>query len=263
MANNFYDHVSAPAQGAPLSSAVIRAELDAIEQGFDKLPALTGNGLKKIRVNAAGTALEAVADTTTAANVINTPAGSIAATDVQAAINELDSEKIATSAIGVTVQAYSANLDEYAAVNPTAAGLALLDDANAAAQRATLGLVIGTDVQAYDADTAKLDTDQNWSGSQRSSATTDNDLSFALLSANNFVSTPTGAGTLTFTDIGSSSGQSGYIKLVNGSNYAISLHANTKMTSSDLTKISATGTYLVSYFCDGTNVLCTASGNLA
>lgn len=43
-------------------------------------------------------------------------------------------------AIGTNVQAYSANLDEYAAVNPTAAGLALLDDVDAAAQRATLGL---------------------------------------------------------------------------------------------------------------------------
>jgi len=45
-----------------------------------------------------------------------------------------------TGDIGVSVQAYSANLDEYAAVNPTAAGLALLDDADAAAQLVTLGL---------------------------------------------------------------------------------------------------------------------------
>ena len=43
-------------------------------------------------------------------------------------------------AIGVDVQGFNANLTTYATVAPTAAGLALLDDADAAAQRSTLGL---------------------------------------------------------------------------------------------------------------------------
>jgi len=60
-----------------------------------------------------------------------------------------------------TVLKVSTILQEYHAVNPTAAGLTLLDDADASAQRTTLSLVPGTNVQAYDADTMKLDTAGN------------------------------------------------------------------------------------------------------
>lgn len=78
-------------------------------------------------------------------------------------------------AIGTNVQAYDADLTLLGGVNAsantfpyyntnttalgaslTAAGRALLDDANAAAQRATLDLEPGADIQAYDADLATI-----------------------------------------------------------------------------------------------------------
>lgn len=120
---------------------------------------------------------------------------------------------------------------------------------------------IGTTVQAYDADTAKLDVDQSWTGAQRGTPTTDNDLSFDLSAANNFTCTPSAGGTLTFTN--HTAGQSGFVLLVNGSNYAIAAAATTKISTADLTKISASGTYLISYYDNGTNAYCVASTSIA
>lgn len=135
MANDFYDHTTFPTYGSTSSSAAMQAELDAIEAGFDKLPTLSGNASKIVRVNAGETALEATDFPATTGNggkllavnagatgfeatatpalgtpasgtltnctglpasaVVNTPAGSIAAVTVQNAINELDTEKAA------------------------------------------------------------------------------------------------------------------------------------------------------------------------
>lgn len=104
-------------------------------------------------------------------------------------------------------------------------------------------------------------TDQTLSGAKRGAITTDNDLSFDMNAGNNFACTPTGAGTLTFTNL--AAGQSGFIKLVNGANYTISAAATTKINAADLTTISATGTYVLSYFCDGTNAFVVTSRAVA
>jgi len=108
---------------------------------------------------------------------------------------------------------------------------------------------------------AASDAAQTFTASQRGTVTTDNDGSFDMNVTNNFKCTPTGSITLTFTNI--TAGQSGFILLVNGSNYTVSAHTNTKVVSGSLTTLSATGTYLLSYFSDGTNVYVVNSGALA
>jgi hypothetical protein len=106
-----------------------------------------------------------------------------------------------------------------------------------------------------------LATDQTWSGSQRGAITTDNDGSFDQSAGNNFFCTTAGSTTLTFTN--HTAGQSGLILFVNASNHAVSAAATTKIKSADLTTISATGTYLLTYFDNGTNAYVVASGALS
>jgi hypothetical protein len=155
---------------------------------------------------------------------------------------------------GTTSQYYRGDktfqtLNAAAISDSTTTGRSVLTAADAAAAR--------TAISAGDVTT---DTDQTITGSKRGAVTTDNDLSFDMNVGNNFSCTPTGTGTLTFTNI--TAGQSGFILLVNGSNYTISAAATTKISTTDLTRISASGTYLVSYFSNGTNVYCVASGSL-
>ena len=86
--------------------------------------------------------------------------------------------------------------------------------------------------------------------------TTDNDGSFSMSASNNFKCTPTGNFTLTFTNIVA---QSGNILLVNSGGHTVAAHANTKVDANLLATVSTAGTYLLSYFSDGTNVYMTNS----
>jgi hypothetical protein len=109
---------------------------------------------------------------------------------------------------------------------------------------------------------AELAADQTFTGAQRGTVTTDNDGSFDMNATNNFLCTPTGGFTLTFTNI--TAGQSGNIILVNGSNYAIAAAATVKVSATALAAISATGTYWLSYYSpDGTNVYVANTAALA
>lgn len=96
-----------------------------------------------------GTTVVAVAGSTTASGVTNVPAGNIAATNVQAAINELDTEKqpvdptlTSLSALGTAADkyAYTTGVDTWVEGAITAAGRALVANATAADQRTTLGV---------------------------------------------------------------------------------------------------------------------------
>jgi len=151
----------------------------------------------------------------------------------------------------------------------------------AASARSSLGLVIGTNVLAPPSGTAILKansggalanatagtdyaaigTASTWSASQRGTVTTDNDGSFDMSVTNNFSCTPSGTFALTFTNI--TAGQSGYILLINTGGHAVTAAATTKVGTTFLTGVSAAGTYLLSYFSNGTNVYVTASGVLA
>ena len=114
-----------------------------------------------------------------------------------------------------------------------------------------------TQINAKGVGDAVLANDQSWTGSQRATAVTDNDMSYDMNGGQNFISTPSGNSTLTFTNI--ANGQSGFLKLINSGGHTISLHSNSKADANLATTVSTAGTYLLSYFSDGTDVWLTNS----
>lgn len=192
---------------------------DSISGGITSTkPSIAQNVLYVVDTNRIWVSVPLVSEGTTpsASDVSVTPVGDIAATDVQAAIAELDSEKLDSSDIGVNVQAYDANI-------------------------------------------AKTNVNQAWTGAQRGVITTDNDLSFDLTDGNNFLCTPTGNGTLTFTNMLSAVGQSGVFVIDNSGGHIISAPATLQIAPSDLSRLSIAGLYYCSYHNNGTYVYVSVS----
>jgi len=178
---------------------------------------------------------------------------------------------LTTGDIGSTVQAYDADTAKYDDVTANFTGtlqnggsnVVVDSDIGSTVQAYDATIVvdadIGVTVQGYDADTLKADVADTLTAPFRGTVTTDNDLSFDQNTTNNFSCTPTGTGTLTFTN--HTSGQSGYVLLDNSGGHAITAAATTKITATDLTTISTAGVYLVSYFDNGTNAYVTVSAS--
>jgi len=108
---------------------------------------------------------------------------------------------------------------------------------------------------------AVLATDQSWSGAQRGTPSTVTNGTLDLDAANNFLYTPAAADVLEFSN--EETGQSGFIKLINPSAYAITVGSEVKNSATFATDVSTAGTYLISYFSDGTNVYVSASAALS
>jgi hypothetical protein len=139
-----YTHLS-PGTGLSITGTTLNAAAtgdvssDAVWDAAGDL--VIGTGANTAARLARGTDGQFLKSNATTVEWANIPGGG----DMLAANNLSDLANASTArtnlgvAIGTNVQAYSAILDEYAAVNPTAAGLAILDDADADAQLATLG----------------------------------------------------------------------------------------------------------------------------
>tara|TARA_Y100001938_G_scaffold128217_1_gene181788 strand:- start:4634 stop:5275 length:642 start_codon:yes stop_codon:yes gene_type:complete len=198
-----------------------------------------------------------------------------AVTAVKIPANAVGSSEIAADAVGSSeIAANAVTATEIADNSVTGAKIALGSDARgdimyydgtnyARLAKGSSGQVLkmGSDDPAWGTDSAvDLTADQTWTGSQRATMVTDNDGSFNMNDGNNFKCTTGGNIQLAFTN--NTSGQSGFIILINSSNHTITKASSVKADANLLGTCSVSGTYVISYISDGSSIFLTNSAAL-
>ena len=130
---DWYVPSGVPSTGSQGSSAAMRSEFSAIGTSFNKMPTLTGSPNYPVFVNSGATALAAVSP-----SAARTLLGLAIGTDVEA--YDADLACIAGLTSAADRVPYYTGSGACALATLTSAGRAIIDDADAAAQRTTLGL---------------------------------------------------------------------------------------------------------------------------
>ena len=272
---NQFDVTNAATSNAPKLSATgddsnIDLDLEAKGTGHVTVRGNTNPGAIQFNCesNSHGQIVKSQPHSASVTNVLTLPPGSDQEIVGASATQTLTNKTIDASQLSGTVAnaRLDAQLQDVAGLAVTNGNFIVGDGSNFVAEsgataRASLGLSIGSDIEAFDSDNAKTDVTQSFTAPQRNALTTDNDGSFDQDANNNFKCTPSGNITLTFTNF--ADGQSGYILLVNSGGHTVSLHANTKADANLATTVSTAGTYLISYLSDGTNAYLTNSAVFA